>query len=116
MFQAKIFEQSDLALPRVSAYFHQESVKELERAEAMLQYLSQRGGKYCSKNIQVTHLTRAPPQDLAEVPCIFFLKETAPRYGTKKPSHSFKLMFTQSVMILSLFFLLTLVCMGQQQL
>ncbi|XP_016410414.1 ferritin, heavy subunit-like [Sinocyclocheilus rhinocerous] len=49
---AKIFEQSDLALPRVAAYFHQESVKELERAEAMLQYLTQRGGKYCSKNIQ----------------------------------------------------------------
>uniref|UniRef100_A0A673FX55 Ferritin n=1 Tax=Sinocyclocheilus rhinocerous TaxID=307959 RepID=A0A673FX55_9TELE len=46
---AKIFEQSDVALPRVSAYFHQESVKELERAEAMLQYLSQRGGKYSLK-------------------------------------------------------------------
>uniref|UniRef100_A0A672QPI3 Ferritin n=1 Tax=Sinocyclocheilus grahami TaxID=75366 RepID=A0A672QPI3_SINGR len=52
VFQAKIFEQRDVALPRVSAYFHQESVKELERAEAMLQYLSQRGGKYCNKNIQ----------------------------------------------------------------
>nr|QJU71669.1 H-ferritin [Carassius cuvieri x Carassius auratus red var.] len=49
---AKIFEQSDLALPRVAAYFHQESVKELERAEAMQQYLTQRGGKHCSKNIQ----------------------------------------------------------------
>ncbi|XP_077067396.1 ferritin, middle subunit [Siphateles boraxobius] len=49
---AKIFEQSDLSLPRVAAYFHQESVKELERAEAMLQYLSQRGGKFCGKNIQ----------------------------------------------------------------
>uniref|UniRef100_A0A9J7XDS6 Ferritin n=2 Tax=Cyprinus carpio TaxID=7962 RepID=A0A9J7XDS6_CYPCA len=48
---ARIFEQSDLALPRVAAYFHQESV-ELERAEAMLQHLTQRGGKYCSKNIQ----------------------------------------------------------------
>lgn len=49
---ANIFEQSDLSLPRVAAYFHQESVKELERAEAMLQYLSQRGGKFCGKNIQ----------------------------------------------------------------
>ncbi|XP_067291843.1 ferritin light chain, oocyte isoform-like [Pseudorasbora parva] len=49
---AKIFEQSDLSLPRVAAYFHQESVKELERAEAMLQYLSQRGGKFCGKNIK----------------------------------------------------------------
>ncbi|XP_021326174.1 ferritin light chain, oocyte isoform-like isoform X1 [Danio rerio] len=29
-----------------------ESVKEQERAEVMLQYLSQRGGKYCNKNIQ----------------------------------------------------------------
>ncbi|XP_043084595.1 ferritin light chain, oocyte isoform-like isoform X1 [Puntigrus tetrazona] len=49
---AETFERSDLALPRVSAYFHQESAKELERAETMLQYLSQRGGKHCSKNIQ----------------------------------------------------------------
>ncbi|NP_001119864.1 Ferritin light chain, oocyte isoform-like [Danio rerio] len=48
----RIFEQSNLALPRVAAYFHQESVKEQERAEVMLQYLSQRGGKYCNKNIQ----------------------------------------------------------------
>lgn len=50
-----MFEQSNLALPRVSGYFHQESVKEQERAEVMLQYLSRRGGKYCSKNIQVIH-------------------------------------------------------------
>lgn len=49
---ARMFEQSNLALPRVSGYFHQESVKEQERAEVMLQYLSRRGGKYCSKNIQ----------------------------------------------------------------
>ncbi|XP_051980644.1 ferritin, heavy subunit-like [Xyrauchen texanus] len=49
---AKRFEHNDLALPRMAAFFHQESVKEQERAEAMLQYLSQRGGMFCSKNIQ----------------------------------------------------------------
>lgn len=49
---ANIFEQSDRALPRVAAFFHRESVMEQERAEVMLQYLSQRGGTFCSKNIQ----------------------------------------------------------------
>ncbi|XP_056595157.1 ferritin light chain, oocyte isoform-like [Triplophysa dalaica] len=49
---ANIFEQSDRALPRLAAFFHHESVKEQDRAEVMLQYLSQRGGTFCSKNIQ----------------------------------------------------------------
>uniref|UniRef100_A0A673FT62 Ferritin light chain, oocyte isoform-like n=1 Tax=Sinocyclocheilus rhinocerous TaxID=307959 RepID=A0A673FT62_9TELE len=95
---AKIFEQSDVALPRVSAYFHQESVKELERAEAMLQYLSQRGGKYCNKNIQVTHpsnqLTRAPPQDL-EMSVMLELNQLAHEYGDPHTASVIKSQFIQ---------------------
>ncbi|CAB1323457.1 unnamed protein product [Coregonus sp. 'balchen'] len=49
---AKIFEQDDIALPRVAAFFHEHSVNEQAQAEAMLDYLSDRGGQYCSKDIQ----------------------------------------------------------------
>ncbi|XP_055049153.1 ferritin, middle subunit [Misgurnus anguillicaudatus] len=49
---ADMFEQSDRALSRVAAFFHRESVMEQERAEAMMQYLCQRGGNLCCKNIQ----------------------------------------------------------------
>ncbi|KAL0968119.1 hypothetical protein UPYG_G00262650 [Umbra pygmaea] len=49
---AKIFEQDDNALPRVSAFFHEQSEKEQARAEAMLNYLSERGGQFCNKDIQ----------------------------------------------------------------
>ncbi|XP_060765975.1 ferritin light chain, oocyte isoform-like [Neoarius graeffei] len=49
---AKIFEQDDLPLSRLAAFFHQESMREQAQAEAMLQYLSERGGHYCNKVIQ----------------------------------------------------------------
>ncbi|KAK3526584.1 hypothetical protein QTP70_030721 [Hemibagrus guttatus] len=49
---AKIFEQDDLPLSRVAAFFHQQSSREQAQAEAMLQYLSDRGGQYCNKVIQ----------------------------------------------------------------
>uniref|UniRef100_A0AAY4D1Z6 Uncharacterized protein n=1 Tax=Denticeps clupeoides TaxID=299321 RepID=A0AAY4D1Z6_9TELE len=38
---AKIFEQDSVALPRAAAFFH-----------AMLDYLNQRGGLYCGKDIK----------------------------------------------------------------
>ncbi|XP_062246652.1 ferritin light chain, oocyte isoform-like isoform X1 [Platichthys flesus] len=49
---ASAFERDDVALPRVSAFFHQEALKQQAEAEAMLGYLAERGGKYCSKDIQ----------------------------------------------------------------
>ncbi|KAK2834358.1 hypothetical protein Q7C36_015059 [Tachysurus vachellii] len=49
---AKIFEQEDLPLSRVAAFFYQESSREKAQAEAMLQYQSERGGQYCNKVIQ----------------------------------------------------------------
>ncbi|XP_061078476.1 ferritin light chain, oocyte isoform-like isoform X2 [Conger conger] len=50
--EAKIFEQDDQALPHVAAFFQRESEREQERAEAMMEYLNERGGQYCSKDIQ----------------------------------------------------------------
>ncbi|XP_014025403.2 ferritin, heavy subunit [Salmo salar] len=49
---AKIFEQDDISLPRVAAFFHEHSEQERAQAEAMLDYLSDRGGQYCNKDIQ----------------------------------------------------------------
>ncbi|XP_024243380.1 ferritin, heavy subunit isoform X2 [Oncorhynchus tshawytscha] len=49
---ANIFEQDDIALPRVAAFFHEHSAQEQAQAEAMLDYLSDRGGQYCNKDIQ----------------------------------------------------------------
>lgn len=57
--KAKIFEQDDIALPRVASFFHQESEKQQAEAQAMLDYLTDRGGQYCNKDIQVKLLLTA---------------------------------------------------------
>ncbi|XP_018620941.1 ferritin light chain, oocyte isoform [Scleropages formosus] len=49
---ATIFEQDDVGLPRVAAFFRRESEEQQEQAEAMLAYLSDRGGHYCNKDVQ----------------------------------------------------------------
>lgn len=49
---ASVFERDDVALPRVASFFHQEALKQEEEAEAMLDYLAQRGGNYCGKDVQ----------------------------------------------------------------
>ncbi|XP_074534024.1 ferritin, heavy subunit [Halichoeres trimaculatus] len=49
---ASVFQRDDIALPRVASFFHQEALKQEEDAEAMLGYLAQRGGNFCSKDIQ----------------------------------------------------------------
>ncbi|KAI2648203.1 Ferritin, heavy subunit [Labeo rohita] len=96
---AKIFEQSDLALPRVSAYFHQESEKELKQAEAMLQYLSQRGGKYCNKNIQVCAILPAVEMMLnqwkEEMSVMLELIQLAHEYGDPHTASVIKSQFIQ---------------------
>ncbi|XP_040894390.1 ferritin, heavy subunit [Toxotes jaculatrix] len=49
---ASVFERDDVALPRVASFFHQEAQKQQEETEAMMGYLAERGGNYCSKDIQ----------------------------------------------------------------
>lgn len=52
--QSSLFERDDVALPRVASFFHQEALKQQQEAEAMLGYLAERGGNYCSKDVQVS--------------------------------------------------------------
>nr|XP_006642639.1 PREDICTED: ferritin, heavy subunit-like [Lepisosteus oculatus] len=49
---AKLFERDDIALPRIAAFFHQEAEQEQKEAESLLEYLRERGGQYCNKDIQ----------------------------------------------------------------
>ncbi|XP_058501801.1 ferritin light chain, oocyte isoform-like [Solea solea] len=49
---ASAFEREDIALPRVAAFFHKEAVKQQANIEDMLNYLAERGGQYCGKDIQ----------------------------------------------------------------
>ncbi|XP_047451355.1 ferritin light chain, oocyte isoform-like isoform X2 [Mugil cephalus] len=47
-----VFEREDIPLPRVVSFFHHQALKQQDEAEAMLAYLAERGGTYCSKDIQ----------------------------------------------------------------
>ncbi|XP_062918072.1 ferritin light chain, oocyte isoform-like isoform X2 [Mobula hypostoma] len=59
-FQAlmEIFEQDDVALPRVAAYFRKITQEEEKNAQTLLDYQTERGGHYCPKNIQKTSQQR----------------------------------------------------------
>ncbi|XP_055505489.1 ferritin light chain, oocyte isoform-like [Leucoraja erinacea] len=52
---AEIFEQDDVALPRVAGYFHKITEEEEQNAQTLLDYQADRGGHYCPKDIQKPH-------------------------------------------------------------
>uniref|UniRef100_A0A3P8UJN9 Zgc:172145 n=1 Tax=Cynoglossus semilaevis TaxID=244447 RepID=A0A3P8UJN9_CYNSE len=49
---ASVFEKDDAPLPHVAAFFHQEMVKQQAEIESLLHYLTERGGRYCGKDIK----------------------------------------------------------------
>ncbi|XP_053576633.1 ferritin light chain, oocyte isoform [Bombina bombina] len=49
---AEVFDQSNVALARVSKFFLEQSEEEQRAAEALLKHMTNRGGYYCSKTLQ----------------------------------------------------------------
>ncbi|KAK7916503.1 hypothetical protein WMY93_012264 [Mugilogobius chulae] len=49
---ASAFELDDCSLPRLALFFCHTAQKQQEEAQELLRYLSQRGGTYCSRDIQ----------------------------------------------------------------
>lgn len=46
------FERDDVAFPRLALYFRHVAQRQQEEAQQLLRYLAQRGGTYCSKDLQ----------------------------------------------------------------
>lgn len=100
---SSVFERDDMALPRIASFFHHEALKQQEEAQAMLQYLAQRGGTYCGKDIQRPGCESVcavlPALDLLllqlkeEVRVLVELNELAQEHGDPQTSSTIKSRF-----------------------
>lgn len=49
---AGAFERDDVAFPRLALFFRRVAQRQHEEAQQLMRYLAQRGGTYCSKDLQ----------------------------------------------------------------